>query len=289
VTILSEVGELAKITYRELFRRLYEKKMPRPNDLAIGRVIRIEDHGIYVFLEEYELEAYVPLKELSTRFIKHPRELVKLNQKIVVKIYKMRGRLVNASLKRVLPIERQKKLLEWRKLRRSLILMQQMADELGVSIDEVIEKVGKPITEYYDTPYDGFEAAVRWGEEVLEEVGVPKEWIPTIYNIVKSSIKLKEIILKRMLLIRTLAPDGLARIKKALLEGQKIDPNRIEIEYISSPRYLVRIKGYDWKETIKLFNKFFDVVKKNILKGNKWPTEVSYEELEEKKKGKRKE
>ncbi len=263
--------------------------MPRPNDLAIGRVIRIEDHGIYVFLEEYELEAYVPLKELSTRFIKHPRELVKLNQKIVVKIYKMRGRLVNASLKRVLPIERQKKLLEWRKLRRSLILMQQMADELGVSIDEVIEKVGKPITEYYDTPYDGFEAAVRWGEEVLEEVGVPKEWIPTIYNIVKSSIKLKEIILKRMLLIRTLAPDGLARIKKALLEGQKIDPNRIEIEYISSPRYLVRIKGYDWKETIKLFNKFFDVVKKNILKGNKWPTEVSYEELEEKKKGKRKE
>jgi len=283
--------EIARISYNEFIRLLYERDAPEEQELTIGKVIRIEDHGIYVLLEEYNKEAYIPLKELSTRLIKHPRELVKLNQKVVVKIYRIRrhGMIINASLKRVLPGERQKKLQEWRKLRKSLIIMQQIADKLGKPIEEVIKNLGRPLIDYYDTPYDGFEEMVKWGEKVLEDINIPKEWIPVISDVVHSNIRLKEISLKRYLLIRTLAPDGITRIKKALSEGKKVAPDRIEIEYISSPRYLIRIKGFDWKDVTKIFDAFYDKVKVSLLENNEWPTVIQYEELEAKKKAKRKE
>ncbi|MHA1615895.1 MAG: S1 RNA-binding domain-containing protein [Candidatus Njordarchaeales archaeon] len=275
--------------FHEYYKRLTGKDHPEVDELVIGRVTRIEGHGIYVYLDEYDVEAYIPLKEISTKFIKHPREVVKLNQRIVAKIYSVRrgGLIINASLKRVLPAERQRKLQEWRKMRRALILMLQMANELGVTPEEVIEKVGAKLMEYYDTPYDGFEAAVRWGEEVLKEVGVPEDWIPTIYGIIKENIKLREVVLKRHILISSLAPDAVERIKRAFLEAKKIDPDNIQVEYISSPRYLVKVKGYDWKEAQRLFRKFMEKVRAIILENNKWLTTVEVEEEEEKKPRKR--
>ncbi len=289
MNFLDESKELGGIPYNVFIKLLFEKDTPEEQELTVGKVIRIEDHGIYVMLEEYNKEAYIPLKELSTRFIKHPRELVKLNQKVVVKIYRIRrgGLIINASMKRVLPGERQRKLQEWRKLRKSLILFQQMAEKLNMSLEEIIEKVGKPLIMYYDTPYDGLEAAVRWGEKTLREVGIPDELIPVVYEVAKNNIKLKEVVLRRHLLISTLAPDGIVRVKKALTEGKMLAPDKIEIKYISSPKYLVRVRGYDWKEAIKLFDAFYNKVKSIILENNNWPSEVEYEELETKKKAKR--
>ncbi|MHA1590556.1 MAG: S1 RNA-binding domain-containing protein [Candidatus Njordarchaeales archaeon] len=287
---MSAEEKVLEYPYHEYYKKLTNRKHPAVDELVIARVVRIESHGIYVFLDEYNVEAYIPLKEISTKFIKHPREVVKLNQRIVAKVYSVRkgGLVINASLKRVLPAERQRKLQEWRKLRRSLILMAQMAKELGVSLEEVIEKVGAKFMEYYDTPYDGFEAVVRWGEEILREVGVPDEWIPKVYEVIKENVKLKEVVLKQTVLISSLAPDAVDRIKKALSEAIKISPEKIEVEYISSPKYLVRIKGYDWKEVHRLFKDFMKKVRAIILTNNKWPTTVEAEEEIEKKPKKRK-
>ncbi len=289
VRILSEYAGTGEIKYSDFIRLLYDKESPSEQELTIGQVIKIEDHGVYVLLEEYGKEAYIPLKELSTRFIKHPRELVKLNQRVIVKIYRIRrgGLIINASMKRVLPGERQKKLQEWRKLRKSLIMLSQLSEKLNMPLKEVIEKIGKPLVAYYDTPYDAFEAVVRWGESVLEEVGLPSEFIQPLVEIARSNIRLREVVLKRNLIISSLAPDAIIRIKKALSEGIKIAPDKIEVKYISSPRYMVRVKGYDWKEAVKLFNKFYEKVKSIIMEKNKYPTEISYEEIEEKRKARK--
>jgi len=286
---LSEYGGSSEIRYSEFMKLLYDKDTPSEQELTIGQVIKIEDHGVYVLLEEYDKEAYIPLKELSTRFIKHPRELVKLNQRVIVKIYRIRrgGLIINASMKRVLPGERQKKLQEWRKLRKSLIMFSQLAERLKIPLTEVISKIGRPMVAYYDTPYDAFEAVVRWGEDVLRDIGLPDEFIPILVEVAKNNIRLREVELKRNLIISSLAPDAIIRVKKALNEGVRIAPDKIEVKYISSPRYLVRVKGYDWKDAVKLFNKFYEKVKAIILEKNDYPTEISYEELEEKRKARK--
>ncbi len=286
---MSEYGGSSEIKFSEFMKILYDKEAPSEQELTIGRVTKIEDHGIYVMLEEYNKEAYIPLKELSTRFIKHPRELVKLNQRVIVKIYRIQrgGLIINASMKRVLPGERQKKLQEWRKLRKSLLMFSQLAERLNMPLEKVIRDIGRQMVNYYDTPYDAFEAVVRWGEDVLKDMDLPEDYIPHIVEVAKNNIRLREVVLKRYLIISSLAPDAIIRIKKALKEGRDIAPDKIEVKYISSPRYLVRVKGYDWKEAVKLFDKFFAKVKSVILKGNKYPSEVSYEEIEEKRKTKR--
>ncbi len=276
--------KLATISYAEFFKRLYGRTFPRPQELVIGRVVRIEKHGIYIYLDEYDLEAYVPLKELSTKLVNHPREIVKLYQRIVARVYKAdpHRRIVNASLRRVLPSERDRKLQEWRKMRRSLMILQQIANALGVSLEEVLEKIGKPLFELYDTIYDGFEAVVKWGDEVLREINIPEEWIPTVTKILKENIKPKELEIRFTILISTLAPDGISRIKRAFKEALQVAPDKIFAEYISSPRYLIKVKGYEWKEIRDTFEEFFSKLKEIILKNNKWPTEVSYE-IEDKK------
>lgn len=286
---LSEYGKSSEIKYSEFIKLLYDKDTPNEQELTVGQVIRIEDHGIYVLLEEYDKEAYIPLKELSTRFIKHPRELVKLNQRVIVKIYRIRkgGLIINASLKRVLPGERQKKLQEWRKLRKSLIMFSQLTEKLKMPLIEVITKIGKPMVTYYDTPYDAFEAVVRWGEDILEDIGLSNEYIPAIAEVARNNIRLREVVLKRNLIISSLAPDAIVRIKRALNEGVGIAPDKIEVKYISSPRYLVRVKSYDWKDAVKLFNKFYERVKAIMLEKNNYLTEVSYEEIDEKRRARR--
>ncbi|MEX2688857.1 MAG: S1 RNA-binding domain-containing protein [Candidatus Njordarchaeum guaymaensis] len=273
------------MTFHEFYMKLTGSKHPYPKELVVGTVVDIQPHGVYVIIDEYGLKAYIPIKELSTKLIRNPRDIVRLNQKVVVRIYYISygGKVINASLKRVLPGERQRKLQTWKKIRKSMILFQKMSEELNIPLEVLIEKLGKKIIEYYDTPYDGLEDAVKWGPETLIKIGISEDLVNRIYDYLRNNIRVSEITLKRILLISSNAPDGITRIKKGLIKGIEIAPERISVEYLSAPKYLVRIKGYDWKDTISLFDKFKKVVEKNIVSKDKWLSTVSVEKEEGKK------
>ncbi len=274
--------------FHEFFKILYEKSVPDFKETTIGTVVDIQPHGIYVLLDEYGIQAYCPINELSTKWVKKPSDLVRINQKVVVQVYKIShgGKVVNVSLKRVLPGERKRKLFEWKRLLRSYMIFKMIAEKLNVPLREVLEKVGKPLVEEFDNPYYGMEEVVKEGKEILEDLGIPEEWIDPIYEIIKNNVKPSEVELKKIITIRTFAPDGINKIKKGFEEALKNVTNEVEVEYLSAPRYLIKIRGYEWKEVDKVFRRIVSTLEKNIVE-KKWKSEVSVEGEETKKKKKK--
>jgi len=278
-----------EIVFHEFYKLLYGKDKPEFKDIVIATVKDIQPHGIYVYLDEYGLQAYCPINELSTKWVKKPSDLVRLNQKIVAQVYKLAhgGRVINVSLKRVLPGERKKKLSEWKRLVRSLMIFKLIAERLNKSFEEVIEKVGRPLVEEFENPYYGMEEVIKEGKDLLEELGIPEDWVDVVYDIIKANVKPTEVELKKTLIIKSFAPDGIVRIKKGLSKAIKLAPDRILVEYISAPRYLVKIKGFEWKEVTKLFNRFIKTIEKEIS-DKKWKSEIFVEGEEERVRSKRK-
>lgn len=276
-----------ELNFSEYYKMLYNKRTPSPKEIVMVTVTEIHPHGIYVNIEEYGIRAYCPINEISTRWIKRPSDVVKINQKLVAQVYKIShgGRVVNVSIRRVLPGERKKKMIEWKRLRRSFMIFNIIAERLKVNIKEVMEKFAKPLSEEFDNPYYGLEEIVKSGKDVLIDLGVPEDWIDPIYEIVKSYVKPSEIELKKILLIRTLAPDGIKRIKTAFEKALRDKEEKVLVEYLSAPRYLIKIRGYEWKEAEKTFNEILKTLEKNIS-DKKWRSEILIEGEEGKRKRK---
>ncbi|MGQ4890907.1 MAG: translation initiation factor IF-2 subunit alpha [Candidatus Njordarchaeia archaeon] len=277
------------IPFHKFYKLLYDKNRPNFKDIVIATVKDIQPHGIYVHLDEFGSQAYCPINELSTKWVKKPSDLVRINQKIVAQVYKIthRGRVINVSLKRVLPGERKRKLLEWKRLVRSLMIFRLIAEKVNAPLEEVILKVGRPLADEFGNPYYGMEEVIKEGKEILESVGIPEEWIDDVYEIIKQNVKPSEVELKKVLIVRTFAPDGINRIKSGFEKALKIAPKNITVEYLSAPRYLVKIKGYEWKEVDKIFKKLINTIENSIKDDKKWKAEV-YIEGEEKSKKRRK-
>lgn len=273
------------MNFSEYYKQIYGKKTPSPKEVVMVTVTEIHPHGIYVNIEEYGIRAYCPINEISTKWVKRPSDVVKINQKLVARVYKVShgGRVVNVSIRRVLPGERKKKMIEWKRLRRSFVIFDLIAEKLGVDKKEVIEKLAKPLAEEFENPYNGLEEVVRSGKDILIEIGVPEEWIDTVYDIIASNVKPTEVELKRIIHIRTLSPDGIRRIQRGFEEALRGVEDKVLVEYLSSPRYLIKIKEYEWKSAEKIFNKILSTLEKHIV-DKKFRGEIKVEEVERKKK-----
>jgi len=244
----------------EFVKALYGKDAPTPRELVIGIIVDIQDHGIYIQLPEYNRRAYIPLRELGRGIVRSPRQHYAMNQMVVARVYKTAkgGLYINASLRRLSQKEAQAKLAYWRRLNRSLHLARLIADKLDLTLAEVIEHIYRPLVEYYETPFDALEDAIIRGKRVLEESGVPSEYVDAVYDVARENILVRKQRLKFTIEIGTLAPDGVTRIKEALRRIQE-EFSDIEIKYESAPRYSIWIEGFE-RSTIR--RKFSDIIKR---------------------------
>ncbi|MEM1878142.1 MAG: S1 RNA-binding domain-containing protein, partial [Desulfurococcaceae archaeon] len=89
---------------------LPRKELPDQGELTIATVKDIHEFGAYVTLDEYaDLKAFLPWSEVSSKWIRDIREVIREGQKIVVKVIRVdKGKKeVDVSLKRVSDTEKQ--------------------------------------------------------------------------------------------------------------------------------------------------------------------------------------
>ncbi len=96
--------------------------------------------------------------------------------------------------------------------------------------------------------YAAFEIATSKGKEALIQDGVPQKWAEAIEKIATKNIKVKETVVKAMLILKTFNPNGVDDIKNAL----DIKTSGVIIKYIGAPKYMVEIKGQDYLVCEKL-------------------------------------
>ncbi len=244
-------------------------ELPEVGELVIGTVIKIFEYGAYVRLEEYRgLEAYLPWSEVSSKWVKDIKEVIKENQRIIAKVIRVdrRKKQVDVSLKRVSEGEQRRKLLEWKRSQRAEKLLEIAASKLGKTLDDAYREVGWRLEDVYGEIYAGLELAAYQGRDVLRKAGVPDEWIDPIIEELKRHIEVKKVKVQGLITLTTYGSDGINRIKEALtqplkkLSSELNENTLIRVYTVGAPRYRVEVIATDYKVAEKVLSKYLDLV-----------------------------
>lgn len=255
--------------------------LPSLNELCVATVDKIFDLGAYVKLDEYgELEAYLPWNEVSSKWVKNIREVIRESQKIVVKVIRVdrkKGQ-VDVSLKRVAETERRRKLKEWKRTKKAEKILEVAAKKLSKGLDEAYNDVWWKLEETYGDVLAAFEDAAVIGEEVLRKAGISDEWVPALMDEIPKHIKTKQVRISGRFILTTYEPDGVHRIRElleSLTENLKED---VEVRIYSegAPRYRIELTGTDYKT---LENVLADLVKKAEYLGKKLSVSIGFERV----------
>jgi len=241
-----------------------KEALPSINELCVATVDKVFDLGAYVKLDEYgNLEAYLPWNEVSSKWVKNIREVIREGQKVVVKVIRVdrKKNQVDVSLKRVAEVERRRKLREWKRVNRAEKILEIVAKKLGKSIEEAYSSVWWKLEESYGDVLAAFEDASVMGDSILRSAGVPDEWVSGLMEEIPKHIKPKHVRIDGRLTLTTYEPDGIYRIKELLklLDEEVVDDVRVRIYSEGAPRYRIELVGTDYKV---LESKLAELVKK---------------------------
>jgi len=242
---------------------------PSRGELVIGTVTRVLDFGAFISLDEYEnKEGLVHISEIAPGWIKDIRDYVKKGQKVVCKVLEVnpkRGH-IDLSIKDVNERQRREKMQQWKSEQRAFKWLEIAGEKAGVGKKDLLA-IGKKLLKEFETIYGAFEEASFEGHEVLSKV-TGEELAKAIEEIAKENIKIQKVKIRGYFELMSDAPDGVERIKKALMEVYKFKSDEVDvrIEYVGAPRYRVILEGEDYKSAEKVLKKLSDGVLKRIKK-----------------------
>jgi len=242
---------------------------PESGDLVIASVQRITDYGAYATLDEYGKEGLLHVSEVSSGWVRNIREYVREGQKTVLKVLRVDAEKghVDLSLRRVSRHERREKILAWKRERKAESLLRSVSEKLKIPMEELHVKTSAVIEEKFGGIYEGIEKAAREGPEPLIEAGLPKDIAVAIAEIAKDKIKPPMVKIKGFVELRCMKPNGIIRIKEALLNAQKIEKPRdtkVRIYTVAAPKYAVEVLAEDYKEAEKILQKAAETAIKTI-------------------------
>ncbi len=241
---------------------------PRRGELVVATVKKIVGHGAYLKIEDYNIDGYLPLNEVSTKWVRNIEDVIKEGQKIVVKVIRIDRftKSVDVSYKDVSESEKNRILRIWKKNYRGLKILEELAKhiekEKGVKID--LEEKLSPILDKENTVYDALEK-IMLEPTLLDKVSL-KDLKEDILEYLGKKIHLKKYMYEAVIGVQSIERGGLFRIKESL---RQIDENirkavgreNVEISLIGSPRY--RLSTWSYKpETIK--KKVLPTIKKTV-------------------------
>ncbi len=247
---------------------LPRKELPNVGEYVVATVKKIFDYGAYVTLDEYnDLEAYLPWSEVASRWVRNIRDVIRENQKIVVKVIRVnrRRKTVDVSLKKVPENEKRRKMLWWKRYLKAAKLVELVAEKIGKSIEDAYREVVWKLEDYYGDPLIGLEEAVLSGPDALRQAGIPEEWIEPLYREALRHIKVKMVKIRGIIFLRSYDPDGVEKIKKVLITAEdllnKLDPNvKGKIRLLGTPRYVIEVTAPDYKTAEKVLAEVINTV-----------------------------
>lgn len=246
---------------------IYNKNpLPREGDILIATVKQVFDYGSYVTLDEYgNLQAFLPWSEISTRWVKNIRDVVKEGRKIVVKVIRVDRKkgTVDVSLKKVNEDEKRKKTAEWKKLQKTDKILEIVSQKLGKSEKEAWEQVAWKLESKYGDIFGALQKAVKEGDKVLRDAGVPEIWIKPLIEEASKHIEEKKVKESKVVIIKTLAPDGIEKIRNVFgkaLEEEDDTEFTVKIYTIGAPRYRVDVIGTEPKAVAERLNSIIEKI-----------------------------
>lgn len=246
---------------------LRQQDWPEPGDLIIATVESVTDYGAYVKLDEFGKRGLLHVSEISSSWIRNIRDFVREGQKVVLKVLRVdveKGH-IDLSLRRVTKREKIEKIMFWKQERKAEALLRGVSEKTGVPVEELYEKVGKPLEDEYGL-YDAFEKAVREGPEFLTKMAVPENVVSAFVEVAQERIRVPMVRVKGAIQVRCGASNGVKVIREAFAnakKGEKLGSAKVRFYVIAAPKYSVEVLAEDYKRAEDIFEK----VSQNVVSG----------------------
>ncbi len=247
------------------------RDLPEVGELVVARVKRVIPQGAYADLLEFEnLEAFIPWSEISTRYFRDVREVLREGQIVVGKVIRVDKRKrppqIDISIKRVSESERRVRIMRWKRDQKAQKIIELAAKKAGLDLQEAYEKIWLPLYEKFRDVLSTLEDCVLKGPEVLIEAGVPEDLAKILWEEARRHIEIKRVKIAGTLVLRCYKPDGVHRIKKLLMELESSVPRdehtSIRIISVGAPRYRIDIVSTDYKKAEKILGEVVEKAKK---------------------------
>lgn len=222
---------------------------PEIGEFCIVTINKIMPYGAFCALQEYNnLEAFLHVSEVSSGWVKNIRDFVKEGQKIVAMVSRidLEKRQIDLSLKRVSESDRKRKLESYQMGKRAEKLLERAAQKLKKNLKDAMKEVGETLISEYGDLYSAFEE-FKAGNVSKK---IPPIWVPVIQEIADAEIKEKVISARALLKVQSFEPDGVEKIRGALLRIPKVAPG-VTVHYVGAPKYYVDFIVKDPKDVDK--------------------------------------
>ncbi len=247
---------------------MIKKEYPEEGELVIGTVVKVQNFGAFVTLDEYpNKEGFIHIAEIATGWIKRIRNHIKEKQKVVCKVMHI-DRVkdhVDLSLKRVNEHQKREKIQDWKNAQKSNKLLEIVANQLRKTPDQCYKEFGEKLIKKYGTLYAAFEEAAI-DEKTLKNEGFSGEWVKAFIDTAKTNITIPFVDIKGYIDVTSWLPNGIDHIKNILTEAEvsEYDDVEIKIKYIGAPHYMISIRAPDYKIAEDQLKKAVSKIKNNI-------------------------
>lgn len=242
---------------------LYRKEgLPEEDEIVLCKVTKIFPNSVFVDLLEYADSALIHISEISPGRIRNLRDYVTLGKQIVCKVLRVDQATghIDLSLRRVNSTQQREKLEEIKQELKAETLLQNLAKKLGLPFKDLYQKVIAQVFPGYSYLYLCFRDVVS-GEADLEKLGLEKKIAQELTQAILDKFKPPKITLSGEIRLQTYASDGLEKIKKTLLDLQKISPH-LSLFYLGAGRYKLSLEDYEYKPAEKNLKKAQAILEK---------------------------
>jgi translation initiation factor 2 subunit 1 len=233
---------------------------PDVGDYVVCNVTNVTDFGAYVELEEYKSkEGFIHISEIKAGWVKYVRDYIREGQKVVCKVLnidKNRGH-IDISLKDVNEHQKRTKIQLWKNEQKAEKWLQIAAEAAGFK-EKATEELYHAFVEKFGSAYSAFEEAAIVGEAAFENMKIDQKMVKAIVTVARESIKDAFVEIAGYVDLTTTAPNGVEIIRGALKAAiDSISENEVQIEvtYVGSPRYRIKVVAPDYKKAEAVLKK----------------------------------
>lgn len=212
---------------------LVKKELPENGENVIIKITKIMPHGAYCRLIEYNIDAYLPIAEVASGWIKNIHEFIKEGQQDVAKVIfiDQAKKAVDVSLKKATQKEKKDKVDEYNFEKRSegifnKAIVTTKREQQKEALEREISQKTTTYTELINNIYEG--------KDPLNGLS-DNEFKQALYDLVFKTIKPKTYTVSYKVELRSTDPaHGINTIKEMLTEVEK---QGVEVLYLGAPHY----------------------------------------------------
>jgi translation initiation factor 2 subunit 1 len=243
---------------------IIQKPLPQNGELVIIKIKKIMPHGAYVELVEYSKDAYLPISEIASGWIKNIHEFVKEGQRDVGKVIAVdadKGS-VDVSIKKAKSKEKADKLTEFGLEKRYEKLFEQAAAAAGIKTKEELAGLKLTASATFNTYTEIINSVVQ--DSHAADAFKNKKFEESLLEIVQKNIKPKKYFVSYLADIRSNDPAIGIRLIRELLTD--IEKNGVGVLYLGAPKYRLSAEGSNYLDAEEKIKKAKDILEKHQSK-----------------------